>query len=309
MFSTINATSDETREVFSSLHVESRSVQSKIKNPQSKIQLLALDLDGTTVNTVNHDIHISPRVLDAVKAAMDKGVRVTIATGRNVLSTRPFVMRFGVNAPVICQQGGMIYDYAIERVLHKITLPHELACELAALEREHPSWRAVMYQNDHLYVTDGAFFARLDGLVGFNPIVTPDLCTVLDQTDADKILYTLDPKEAPEALRIVTAFVGNRATVVQSHAMFVEVNPLGADKGSALKLLASDLGIPRESVMAIGDQGNDATMVEWAGIGVAMGNANELTKAVADWIAPTIDEDGAAVAIENFVLQQDTKGL
>jgi hypothetical protein len=84
--------------------------------------------------------------------------------------------------------------------------------------------------------------------------------------------------------------------------MFVEVNPLGADKGSALKMLAADLGIPRERVMAIGDQGNDATMIEWAGLGVAMGNANEVTQAVADWIAPHIDEDGAAVAIERFVL-------
>jgi hypothetical protein len=263
------------------------------------IELLAIDLDGTTVN---HDIDISPRVLNAVKAAIAKGVRVTIATGRNVPSTRPFVVRFGVNAPVVCQQGGMIYDYATETALHKLTLPHELACELAALEREHPTWKAVMYQNDRLYVTDSDFFARLDGLVGFNPIATPDLCHVLDQTDADKILFTLDPEEAPEALRIVTAFVSNRATVVQSHAMFVEVNPLGADKGAALKRLASDLGIPRENVMAIGDQGNDATMVEWAGVGVAMGNANVLTKSVADWIAPTIDEDGAAIAIEQFIL-------
>jgi hydroxymethylpyrimidine pyrophosphatase-like HAD family hydrolase len=103
-------------------------------------------------------------------------------------------------------------------------------------------------------------------------------------------------------MQLVKTFVGPRANVVQSHAMFVEINPLGADKGSALKLLTTDLGIAREHVMAIGDQGNDATMVEWAGLGVAMGNANAITKAVADWIAPAIDDDGAAVAIEKFIL-------
>jgi Cof subfamily protein (haloacid dehalogenase superfamily) len=260
---------------------------------------LAIDLDGTTVK---HDVSISPRVLAAVRAAMAGGVRVTIATGRNVPSTRPFVEAFKINAPAICAQGGVIYDYATDTVLHEITLPHDLACELATLEREHPSWRAVMYQANRIYITDGAFFDQFGSLVGFNPIIVPDLCEVLNKTDADKILFTLDPAEAPAALELVQAFIGNRANVVQSHAMFVEVNPLGADKGSALKMLAGDLGIGRENVMAIGDQGNDATMVEWAGFGVAMDNANDVTKAVADWVAPSIDEDGAAVAIENFVL-------
>jgi hypothetical protein len=263
------------------------------------IKLLAIDLDGTTVN---HDIEISPRVLGAVQAAMARGVRVTIATGRNVPGTRPFVERFGVNTPVICQQGGVIYDFAAETVLHEISLPHVLACELAALEREHPTWKAVMYQHNRIFVTDGPFFASLDGLVGFNPIVMPDLCAVLDGVDADKILFTVPPSDAPSVMRIVQSVVGDRANVVQSHAMFVEVNPLGADKGNALKMLAADLGIAREHVMAIGDQGNDATMVAWARLGVAMGNANDVTKAVADWVAPSIDDDGAAVAIERFIL-------
>lgn len=263
------------------------------------IKLLAFDLDGTTVN---RDIEVSPRVLGAVQAAMAKGVRATIATGRNIPSTRPFVERFGVNAPVICQQGGLIYDFATETMLHEVSLPHDIACELAALERDHPTWKAVMYQHSRIYVTDGSFFAGLDGLVGFNPIVMLDLCAVLDGVDADKILFTVDPSEAPAAMRIVKSIVGDRANVVQSHAMFVEVNPLGADKGTALEMLANDLGIAREHVMAIGDQGNDATMVAWAGLGVAMGNANDVTKAVSDWVAPGIDDDGAAVAIERFIL-------
>jgi len=262
-------------------------------------ELLALDLDGTTIN---HDLSTSPRVLRAVQEALSRGVLVTIATGRNVPSTRPFAERFGVNTPVICQQGGMIYDYRAEKVLRRITLPHELACELAALERQHPTWKAVAYQDDRIYVTDGAFFSWLDNLVGQGFSAVPDLCAVLGQNDADKILFTLDPHEAPAALECLRAIVGSRATVVQSHARFVEVNPLGADKGSALRVLAADLGIAREHVMAIGDQGNDVTMIEWAGLGVAMGSGSELAKSVADWVAPGIESDGAAVAIEKFIL-------
>ncbi len=263
------------------------------------IQLIALDLDGTTVN---HDIDISPRVLSAVQAAQAKGVRVVIATGRNVPSTRQFVNHFHVAGPTICQQGGLIYDYATETALHKITLDHRLTCELTALELAHPSWKAVMYQHDDIYVTDADYFARLDGLVGFEPKAVRDLCAVLDGADADKILFTIDPAEVPAALTLVRELVGDRANVVQSHAMFVEINPIGADKGTALAWLANYLHVPRENVMAIGDQGNDATMVAWAGFGVAMGNGNDATKAAANWIAPSINDDGAAVAIEKFVL-------
>jgi Cof subfamily protein (haloacid dehalogenase superfamily) len=271
---------------------------------QPNIQLLAIDLDGTTVS---HDIDISPRVLRAVQAAMQKGVKVIVATGRNVPSARPFVQRFGAVGPAICHQGGLIYDFATEATLHRITLDHALACEMAALEQAHPTWRAVMYQGQQVYVSDMAYFSRLNSLVGFAPIEARDLCHVLDGVNADKILFAMRPEETPAAMQLVTAFVNGRANVVQSHAMFVEINPLGADKGSALKIVVADLGIAQANVMAIGDQGNDATMVEWAGVGVAMGNGNEVTKAVANWVAPPIDEDGAAVAIEKFILNESDR--
>jgi Cof subfamily protein (haloacid dehalogenase superfamily) len=269
---------------------------------QPNIQLLAIDLDGTTVS---HDIDISPRVISAVQAAMNKGVRVIIATGRNVPSARPFVQRFGAVGPAICHQGGLIYDFANEATLHKITLQHDLACELTTLERLNPTWRAVLYQDHRVYVSDAVYFRNLDSLVGFAPIEAHDLCHVLDGVDADKILFAMRPEETPAAMKFVAEFVNGRANVVQSHAMFVEINPIGADKGSALKIVAADLGIAQENVMAIGDQGNDATMVAWAGVGVAMGNGNDVTKAVAKWIAPGINEDGAAVAIEKFILKED----
>jgi hydroxymethylpyrimidine pyrophosphatase-like HAD family hydrolase len=94
-----------------------------------------------------------------------------------------------------------------------------------------------------------------------------------------------------------------RMEVVRSHAMFVEGNPLGVSKEDALRRLAVHLGIPQAQVMAIGDQGNDAGMIAWAGVGVAMGDGSPAAKAVADWIAPPLAEDGAAVAIERFVLE------
>jgi len=277
----------------------SNQVTKDARELMSTFKLIALDLDGTTVRS---DLSISPRVLQAVQRAKARGLWVTAATGRNVTSTRSFAERLGINAPAICLQGGVIYDYQTERCLRHIPLPRDLACELAAVERTHPSWRAALYQGDRIYVTDGAFFGRLNDLVGHGFSVVPDLCAVLAHEDADKILFTVDPPQVPSAIAYLRALVGDRATVVQSHVRFVEVNPLGADKGAALQALAAHLGVAREAVMAIGDQGNDATMIAWAGLGVAMASGHADIRAIADWVAPGIEEDGAAIAIERFVL-------
>jgi hypothetical protein len=90
--------------------------------------------------------------------------------------------------------------------------------------------------------------------------------------------------------------------VVRSHTLFVEGNPIGVDKGDALRRLSAYLDVPQDRVMAIGDQGNDVPMISWAGLGVAMGNGSDAAKAVSDWIAPPLSAAGAAVAIERFLL-------
>ncbi len=101
------------------------------------------------------------------------------------------------------------------------------------------------------------------------------MCGALDGREPDKVLYIIDPPDAPDILaRVEAASSADQASVVQSHARFVEVNPLEANKGAALAWLARHFGIPREQVMAVGDQDNDAPMIAWAGVGVAMGNGS-----------------------------------
>ncbi|HEY3341926.1 MAG TPA: Cof-type HAD-IIB family hydrolase [Anaerolineae bacterium] len=275
-------------------------LQSQTGTRKPKIDLLALDLDGTLLD---EQFHISTRVTNALAEAVRCGVRVTIATGRPVGVTRPFVQAVGVNAPAICMQGGVIYDFAAEKTLHQLSLPHDLGCALTGLERQYPAWQAVVYAPDALYVSsiryEMNFYAAL---LGANLTVGDDLCAALNQRDPLKILYIVPPQDAPLALCELKKVAGERAVVVQSHALFVEVNPPEAHKGAGLARLAAALGIPRERVMAIGDQDNDATMLAWAGVGVVMGNGSPASKAAADWVAPPIAEDGVAVAIERFIL-------
>ena len=111
----------------------------------------------------------------------------------------------------------------------------------------------------------------------------------------------VEPSEADGVeTELWQAFRG-RLEVTRSHALIIEGNPPGVSKGDALRRLAAHLHIPQAEVMAIGDQDNDASMIAWAGVGVAMDNGSPAVKAVADWIAPPLAEDGAAVAIERFI--------
>lgn len=266
------------------------------------IRLIAADLDGTVLN---HKQEISPRVARAFKMAAEQGVYVTIATGRNVASARKFVAPLSVNAPTLTLQGGVLYDVQKEKLISEVRLPHELACEMIEFGKRHPTWQTVIYHLNRTYITGFKFDEKFyfDLLTDHRPIIVNDLCEALNETDPDKVLFVLDPSEAAAGLRELSAAVGDRGIVVQSHAMFVEVNHPEAHKGMGLSKLAAYLGIPQSQVMAIGDQDNDKTMLEWAGLGVAMGNAPDAIKQVANWVAPSVNEDGAAAAIEKFVLK------
>jgi Cof subfamily protein (haloacid dehalogenase superfamily) len=261
--------------------------------------MLAVDLDGTTVG---HDGETTPRVLAAIAAAQRAGVRVVIATGRTPGGLRRFAERMNVRGPAITTQGGLIVDMDTGAELHRLYLPRALACDVAARERAWPTLCTVLYRSDHLFVDDLATFNAHADLVGVAAVQVDDLCTAITDIDPDKVLFLTDGRRTREVFDAIRAYVGERATVVQSHARIVEVNPLGADKGSALAWLAAHYGIARENVMAIGDQHNDVTMLRWAGLGVAMGNAAPEIQACADVVTASIEEDGAAAAIEEYVL-------
>lgn len=263
------------------------------------IHLVALDVDGTLVDT---DMVVSSRLRQAIKTAQDAGVVFTLATGRGPRSVTPLVQDLGFSAPQICYQGGLIYDVARGQVLHRATLPPALVHEaIAAAQRAH--YDISVYIDGQVYLESlrhpRSFYDRWFGL----PIhEVPDLAAVVTH-DPEKVLFTAEPPVADEIHQTMTQRFGDRLQVLRTHELFVELTPNGSSKGQALEWLANEYGIDRPQVMAVGDSENDLSMVAWAGIGVAMGNAVPHVKAVADWIAPTVQEDGAAVALERFVLR------
>lgn len=263
------------------------------------IQLLALDLDGTLMGD---DLVISPRVRRAIATSQEHGVVVTLATGRMFDVTLAFAQDLGITAPLICYQGGLIQAPDSNAPLYRVTMDSALVHEVLEW-RAQRGWHIALYADDDIFVTEQRYpedFYR--ALLGERLVWVDDLFSVLEQHEPVKFLLVAEPPEADRIEAEVRHRFEGRIEVVRSHAMFVEGNPLGVSKGDALQRLATHLGIPQAQVIAVGDQGNDADMIAWAGIGVAMGDGSPSVKAIADWIAPPLAEDGAAVAIERFVL-------
>ncbi len=262
------------------------------------IRLAAFDLDGTLMGT---DQKIRPRVLEAVARAQAQGVIVTLATGRMFTATERFARELDIAAPLLCYQGGWIQ--ALDGpVLRRIVLPAPAARAAIALG-EAEGWHTLLYADGQLFVREFLHpVSFYDALLGSGVIVGEPWEAILAAHEVDKVLYVAQPEHIPAMADRLQARFEGLAEIVRSHARFIEVVPLGVDKGSALAWLAQHYGVAREEVLAAGDQENDITMIEWAGVGVAMGNATPTVSKVADWIAPPVTEDGAAVLIERFML-------
>ncbi|RMF27251.1 MAG: HAD family phosphatase [Chloroflexi bacterium] len=263
------------------------------------IRLLACDLDGTLIGD---DYTISPRVREALQAAQAQGVHVTLATGRSFPSTLPFAQTLQIRTPLICYQGGLIQHPLSGEVLYQATMDRAIAEEAIALAHER-GWHLVLYVGEEIYLE--GLRRPLDfyhNLLGTRLRLVEDLRTALTQ-DPVKFLFVAEEPQADEIERVLRRRFDRRIVIVRSHRLFVEGNPPGVSKGAALAHLAALLKVPQEAVMAIGDQGNDVTMLRWAGVGVAMGNASPEARAAADWIAPPLEADGVAVAVERFVLR------
>jgi Cof subfamily protein (haloacid dehalogenase superfamily) len=262
----------------------------------SPIRLIALDLDGTLFGD---DQTFSPRVIRAITLAQERGIAVTLATGRSPIAARVFASTLRIRVPLICYQGGLITQ-PDGRVLHRVALDRKLAAQVITLA-ESRHWHVNLYQDGLLYLTEFRHPLEFyEGMLNPNAQRTLDLFSLLDH-DPDKVLIVAEGN-GDEILAELRARFDGQAQIVRSHELFIEAVPLGVDKGSGLAWLAEHLGVPQSQVMAVGDQDNDVPMVAWAGLGVAMGNASTECKAVADWIAPPFSEDGAAMAIERFAL-------
>jgi len=270
------------------------------------IQLLVLDIDGTISGKSNQ---IREPVLQAIHTAQTKGVKVALATGRMYRSALSFYDLVGSQLPLICYQGAWIQEPLTNTLHRHLSVATDFVHQLLD-EFEKPDWHTLsvhFYIDDRLYVREltphtRAYIERSQ----VEPIVG-DLRSLLDQFSPTKVLALSDDTDAIDRLyrSFRQRYTPQELYLTKSVATFFEAaNPL-VNKGAAVQYLAEDLlGLDRSQVMTIGDNFNDVEMIAYAGVGVAMGDAPAEVRQIADWVAPGVEEDGVAVAIDRFILQR-----
>ncbi|BAU04157.1 Cof-like hydrolase [Fischerella sp. NIES-3754] len=280
----------------------------KASTTQIAIKLLVLDIDGTIAGESNN---ISEPVKEAITAAKAQGIKVAIATGRMFRSALRFHQDIGSTLPLIAYQGAWIQDPVSQQMYQHLPVSREMAQQLLDYF-EQPELRSLLsvhfYINDQLYVreitTETQLYAERSRI---KPIAVGDLRQVLTTYEPTKILALCNDTDIIDNLlgSLSRQYTPAELYLTKSVATFFEATNPFANKGVAVRYLAEELlGLQPNNVMTIGDNFNDLEMLEYAGIGVAMGNAPLQVQAIANWIAPSVEQDGAAVAIEKLLLSQ-----
>jgi hypothetical protein len=271
-------------------------------------RLLALDLDGTTVEGGQLP---TPRVKAAIAAAVAAGTHVVVATGRPYVSARRYADALGLCTPVICFQGALVKECGGEaRTLHAEAVPEDPFAQIVALAQAQ-RLELNIYTEDRIFHGPTLYSSEFYDLWfgGALQRVT-SLGDAFDRLRGQRVpvlkgLFISEEDESKQLEAALQAQAGARLTVMRSHPLFVEVTSPHASKGNALAFLADWYGVAQAETIAVGDSGNDVSMVAWAGLGVGVANATPDVLAVADWIAPPVTEDAVAVVIERFILNDE----
>jgi Cof subfamily protein (haloacid dehalogenase superfamily) len=275
----------------------------------SAVKLLVLDIDGTISGIANY---VKEPVKQAVKAAQSQGVKVAIATGRMYKSALRFHQEIGADCPLISYQGAFIKDPQTETLVGHWPVEVPLALSLIAnfTKFDFSDRLSVhLYMDDCLYMKEvtkeSAIYAERSGV---EAIPVGDLSEFLRanvNNPPTKILALTDnPAQVNQMFEVLTKiYAPQELYLTKSQATFFEATNPVANKGTAVKYLAEYiLGFDHTEVMTIGDNFNDVEMIQYAGIGVAMGNAPLGLQELADWVAPDVEQDGVVAAIEQFIL-------
>ena len=268
------------------------------------IRLLVLDIDGTIAGKSNT---VSEGVKQALKLAQSQGIQVALATGRMYYSAQRFHRLIASELPIIAYNGAWIQCPLTGTRHHHFPVSAEIAGQLLDYF-EQPHWRDKLevhcYINDQLYVREVTRRTEVyRQRSGIDPNVVEDLRSILER-QTTKVLAIGEPElMGPLLSELQQKYPREQLYLTQSSPIYFEATHPQASKGFGVRFLAEELlQLTPSQVMAIGDNFNDLEMLEYVGLGVAMGNAPEAIKKVAHWVAPDVEDDGVAIAIHKLLL-------
>lgn len=261
-------------------------------------RLVATDLDGTLVRS---DGTVSPYTHDVLIAVEDLGVPVVFVTGRPLRWAREVFEYVGAHGLAIVSNGALVWDVAADEPRLERPIPREVVLDVARLIRAAVPGSAFAVETVRAFAHEPDFLPR---------IALPEdaVCAPLDQLVDDPVVKLLARHEelaAEDYWRRAEKAVDEQVTITwSSTGTLLEISAADVTKASTLALLAEELGVVAQDVVAFGDMPNDLPMLGWAGTSYAMADAHASVRAVADHVAPGHDEDGVArVLAEIFELE------
>jgi Cof subfamily protein (haloacid dehalogenase superfamily) len=263
-------------------------------------RLIAIDLDGTLLTPAPHK-SITPHTHDVLCKAVEMGITIVIATGQTLQVLRQVCANLPLSTPQIIENGAVVANFADGRMLYEQPFPQEYILPVLDTLHSFGFYRAY-HTHDFVYVDSDTPRAR----TWYRPPLTPpteveDVAS-LYPLPCIKLVGVGEAETLREKrLQLEEIFAGT-LYVTQSSFDLIEFLHPDVSKGNALRVIAANLGIAPEEVVAIGDNHNDIGMLSFAGLGVAMGNAHDEVKAAADYVTLSNAEEGVAAAIEKLVL-------
>jgi len=261
-------------------------------------------MDDTLLHS---DLSISKRTRNAIKQAEEAGLTIVLASGRIPEAMDRYVRLLGLNTNpgyLISNNGAVIMESHTGKVIHEARIDINTAltiCDLAIAE----DFPVQIYDDDIMYVSrKNEYSARDQKTTGIRQVEVRNFRAMLAE-GCHKLVILGEPPVLSSLKVIIENFMLNDATLFISKPYFLELMPRGTDKGSALAFVAKTLGVDADQVMAIGDSMNDEAMIRWAGMGVAMANADARIKSIADLVTDsTNDQDGVAEVIEKYFFRK-----
>jgi Cof subfamily protein (haloacid dehalogenase superfamily) len=279
--------------------------------PLFPIRLLALDIDGTLVGA---DLGLRDRTVHAIRAAVERGVSVSLVTGRMATSARDFAAVLGLTEPIVAAQGAVIREMSgtsargVGRLLRHRPLAADVARETLLWSRDVRGMDPHINHLERLVIrADDPRAEDYSSFLGVRAVLARDLAEWI-RAPVTKIIAVADEPGPVNALDDARRIFEGRAQPTVSHPRYLEFVAPGVTKSTGLHWLARRAGVPLSQVMAIGDQFGDLEMIADAGHGVAMWGAPDQVQSVARYIAPPLAEEGAAQMIERLILHPPRAG-
>ncbi len=268
-------------------------------------KVLVLDLDGTLTNSQKE---ITPKTKKALMEMQEKGHIVVLASGRPTPGITPLAeeLELAKNGGYILSfNGGQITSCKTGEVVYQKTLPAEVVPQLFDLAQKLDIG-LLSYESDAI-ITGMHYDQYIEIEKNINHLPVKQMEDIVEYIDfpLNKCLGTADPEVAKKAEEEYAKMFGKTLCISRSEPFFIEITPMGIDKAASLDRLCQLIGHSPEDMIACGDGFNDVSMIEYAGLGVAMANAQDAVKEVADYVTDSNDEDGVAKVIYEFILNEE----